>query len=52
LVAVEVTDSRIASGFGGAAGLSVILSGGRRIDIARGFDAVTLDRLLERLERA
>lgn len=51
-VAVELSGSSRATGAGGAAGLTVILSSGRRIDIGRGFDAETLDRLIEQLERA
>ncbi len=52
LVAVEVagwpawTESKAASG-----GLAVVLSRGRRIEVSRGFDAGTLERLLDVLER-
>jgi transposase-like protein len=52
LVAVEVagwpawTESEAASG-----GLAVVLSRGRRIEVSRGFDAGTLARLLDVLER-
>jgi transposase len=52
LVAVEVagwlagTESKAASG-----GLTVVLSPGRRIEVSRGFDAATLERLLDVLER-
>jgi transposase-like protein len=52
LVAVEVagwparTESKAASG-----GLAVVLSRGRRIEVSRGFDAGTLARLLDVLER-
>ncbi len=51
-VAVELAGSRFGSSAGGTAGLTVILNSGRRIEIARGFDADTLHRLIERLERA
>lgn len=52
LVAVEVagwparTESRAAS-----SGLTVVLSQGREIEVSRGFDAATLQRLLDVLER-
>src|SRR5574337_989303 len=38
-VAVEVAGTGISSGAGRTSGLTVILSGGRRIEIARDFDA-------------
>lgn len=46
-VAVEVTAKR-----GDPGALSVILAGGRRIEVQPGFDAETLRRLLVELERA
>jgi transposase len=52
LVAVEVarwsarTESQVASG-----GVAVVVSHGRRIEVSRGFDAATLERLLDVLER-
>jgi|SRR5215472_9945494 len=52
LVAVELSGTTLGTGGSGTAGLSVILSGGRRIEVARGFDPETLDRLVERLECA
>ena len=46
-VAVEV-----AAKHGDSAGLSVVLAGGRRIEVQPGFDAETLRRLMVELERA
>ena len=46
-VAVEVAAKR-----GDPAELSIILAGGRRIEVRRGFDAETLRRLVAALERA
>jgi len=52
LVAVEIdgwpagTESQAAS-----SGLTVVLSPGRRIEVSRGFDTATLQRLLHVLER-
>lgn len=52
LVAVEVagwpagTESQAAS-----SGLTVVFSPGRRIEVSRGFDVVTLQRLVDVLER-
>jgi hypothetical protein len=50
LLAVEV---RAASGStsGNGGGLVVALTSGRRIEVSRGFDAATLERLLMVLER-
>lgn len=52
LVAVELAGlperGRIAPAGGG---LTVVVSQGRRIEVSRGFDAVTLERLLDVLER-
>ena len=50
-VAVEVASSNFVPSVGAGAGLTLILPGGRRIEIARGFDGDTLDRLMSRLER-
>ena len=36
----------------GASGLAVVLTGGRRIEVGRGFDAQTLQQLVSLLERA
>ncbi len=46
-VAVELSDTAR-----GASGLVLLLAGGRRIEIARGFDAKTLAQLLVVLEQA
>lgn len=46
-VAVEV-----AGHGGGGGGLSVLLAGGRRIEVERGFDAATLRQLVAVLEQA
>ena len=46
-VAVEVAPKR-----GGSAELSVVLAGGRRIEVRPGFDRETLRRLVVELERA
>ena len=48
-VAVEVAESE--PGAGGS-GLSVVLGGGRRIEVGRGFDAATLRQLVTALERS
>jgi hypothetical protein len=45
-VAVEVAES----GAGTGSGLVLLLGRGRRIEIGRGFDAVTLQELLRALE--
>lgn len=45
LVPVEVAAKR-----GDAAELSIVLAGGRRIEVSRGFDAETLRRLVVALE--
>lgn len=50
-VAVELSGPNPASGSGGSSGLTVMLSGGRRIEIGRSFDASTLERLMVLLER-
>ena len=52
LVAVELaglTDRRIIETAGG--GLALVVSRGRRIEVSRGFDAGTLERLLDVLEQ-
>lgn len=46
-VAVEVGAKR-----GDAAALSIVLAGGRRIEVTRGFDVETLRRLVVALEQA
>ena len=51
LVAVELCGARPARAQGADSGLAVALSGGRRIEVARGFDAGTLVQLVGLLER-
>ena len=46
-VAVEMAESSA-----GGSGLSVVLGGGRRIEVGRGFDAATLRQLVTALERS
>lgn len=46
-MAVEVAAKR-----GDPAELSIVLAGGRRIEVKRGFDAETLRRLLAAMEQA
>ncbi|MGB8846144.1 MAG: hypothetical protein WCC73_10720 [Terracidiphilus sp.] len=48
---VEVAGSRSGQGGGGESGLTVVLPGGCRIEISRRFDADTLKRLLDVVER-
>ena len=50
-LAVEVSGSAAVAGGERASGLAVVLPGGRRIEIGRGFDAETLQRLLVVVER-
>ena len=50
LVAVELA-SRKPGGEAGGCGLAVVLAGGRRIAVSAGFDTVTLQRLVQALER-
>jgi len=50
LVAVELT-SRKSGPEAGGCGLTVVLAGGRRIAVSAGFDTVTLQRLVQALER-
>jgi hypothetical protein len=49
-LAVELSGAA-AAGSATASGLAVMLPGGRRIEVLRGFDAPTLERLLSVLER-
>ena len=39
------------TGFSGSAGLAVVLAKGRRIAVSAGFDAATLERMVQVLER-
>jgi hypothetical protein len=48
---VEVTGRATVAGGEGTSGLSVVLAGGRRIEVGCGFDADTLKRLLAVVER-
>lgn len=48
---LEVEASGNATGSAGGSGLTVALPGGRRIEVARGFDTRTLAQLLAVLER-
>ena len=50
-LAVEVSGSAAVANGGRACGLAVVLAGGRRIEVGRGFDADTLTRLLAVMER-
>ena len=50
-LAVEVSSSGAAPETGASSGLALALTGGRRVEIARGFDAHTLVQLLSVLER-
>ena len=50
-LAVEVCGASAVAGGERAIGLAVVLSGGRRIEVGRGFDADTLKRLLAVVER-
>jgi hypothetical protein len=50
LVAVEVADQKRSAGGGGSCGLAVVLGKGRRIAVSAGFDATTLQRLVQVLE--
>ena len=47
-LAVEVSGAHPA----GASGLAVVLTGGRRVEVGRGFDAQTLQQLVSLLEPA
>lgn len=50
-LAVEVSGATAVAGGERASGLAVVLAGGRRIEVGRGFDADTLRRLLSVVER-
>ncbi len=50
LVAVEVANPRYTSGVS-SGGLTVVLSGQRKIEVGAGFDAHTLQRLIALLEK-
>ena len=50
-LAVEVSGSTAVAGIEKSSGLAVVLPGGRRIEVGRGFDADTLQRLLAAVER-
>jgi len=50
-LAVEVTGSVAVAGDERTSGLAVVLPGGRRIEVGRGFDGDTLKRLLAVVER-
>ena len=50
-LAVEVSSSAAMAGGERTSGLAVVLSGRRRIEVGRGFDADTLTRLLAVVER-
>lgn len=50
-LAVEVWGATAVAGGDRASGLAVVLAGGRRIEVARGFDTETLKRLLAVVER-
>ena len=51
LIAVELCGAGAAATKGADSGLALSLAGGRRIEVARGFDASTLVQLLVLLER-
>jgi hypothetical protein len=51
LVAVELATKKPATEQPASCGLAVVLSGGRRIEVQRDFDAPTLERLVSVLER-
>lgn len=51
LLAVELCGQRPAARNAADSGLAVTVAGGRRIEVARGFDAATLAQLLGLLER-
>lgn len=50
-LAVKVSGGDAVASGETASGLAVSLAGGRRIEISRGFDAATLQRLLAAVER-
>jgi hypothetical protein len=51
LVAVELTGNRTTRESQSICGLAVVLRGGRRIEVQRGFDGPTLHHLMDLLER-
>ncbi len=50
LVAVELAGPKLGAERAGSCGLAVVLASGRRIAVSTGFDAATLQRLLQVLE--
>jgi len=50
LIAVELADHRLGAEGSGSGGLAVVLGRGRRIAVSPGFDAVSLQRLVQVLE--
>jgi hypothetical protein len=51
LVAVELAAGQRSVGNHHGGGLAVVLASGRKIEVAQGFDAFTLERLVNVLER-
>jgi len=51
LIAVQLAGDELVPEHAEGCGLAVVLAGGRRIAVSRGFDAVTLQRLVQVLER-
>jgi len=51
LVAVELAGKKVSGEWAGSCGLAVILAKGRRIAVSGSFDASTLQRLVQVLER-
>jgi|SRR5215472_7895741 len=50
LIAVELADNQLGAERSGSGGLAVVLPRGRRIAVSPGFDAVSLQRLIQVLE--
>jgi len=50
LIAVELAGNKLGTELAGSYGLTVVLGRGRRIAVSSGFDAVTLQRLVQVLE--
>lgn len=50
LIAVELADNQLGAERSGSCSLGVVLGRGRRIAVSPGFDAVTLQRLVQVLE--
>ena len=50
LIAVELADNKLGAERSGGCDLAVVLGRGRRIAVSPGFDAVTLQRLVQVLE--